>query len=69
MVKVSKVLGVSSGQTFKIEKIDSSSNKVTVKGDGSELINGNNEFDLLFQYESVEPTASPISDTGSDWLI
>lgn len=69
LIEVSKVLGDDSGQTFKIEKIDSSANKVTVKGNGSELINGDNEFDLLYQYESVEPTAAPIADTGSDWLI
>lgn len=57
------------GQDFIIQKIDSSSNKVTVDGNGSETINGTAECDLLFQYESVQPTATDKTQTGSDWLI
>lgn len=52
------------GQTFIIEKIDSSNNAVTIAGNGSETINGDPSFDLLLQYESVEPTS-----TGTGFLI
>lgn len=57
------------GRTSIIEKIDTSSNTVTVKGDGTELINGENTFVLLFEYESIEPTACNVALTGSDYLI
>lgn len=57
------------GQDFIIQKIDSSSNKVTVDGNGDELINGSAIFELLFQYESVQPTATDETQTGTDWLI
>lgn len=52
------------GQEFIIEKIDSSTNKVTVAGNGSETVNGDPSFDLLLQYESVQPRS-----TGSNYLI
>lgn len=51
------------GQTFIIEKIDSTDNYVRVAGD-SETINDDSYFDLLLQYESVEPTS-----TGDGYLI
>lgn len=64
LTTVLEALGVDSGQTFKIEKIDSTDNKVIIEGDDSETINGELTFELLLQYESVEPTAAP-----TEWLI
>ncbi len=52
------------GQEFIIEKIDSTDNVVTVTGDGVETVNGDPDFDLLLQYESIQPTS-----TGTGWLI
>lgn len=52
------------GQDMIIEKIDSTFNEVTVAADGSETINGDPSFDLLLQYESIQPTS-----TGAGWLI
>ena len=52
------------GQEFIIEKIDSTTNKVIVAGSGSETVNGDPSFDLLLQYESVQPRS-----TGSNYLI
>lgn len=52
------------GQEFIVEKIDSTTNKVIVAGDGSETVNGDPSFDLLLQYESVQPRS-----TGSNYLI
>lgn len=52
------------GQTYSIEKIDETSNIVKTTTSGSETINGDSSFDLLYQYESIKPTS-----TGSGWLI
>ncbi len=52
------------GQTFTIEKISDTTNKSTVAATGAETINGDPSFDLLLQYESVEPTS-----TGAGYLI
>lgn len=52
------------GQAFTIEKISDTTNKVTVAATGVETINGDPSFDLLLQYESVEPTS-----TGAGYLI
>lgn len=52
------------GQEFIVEKIDTSDNYVRVAGDGVETVNGDPYFDLLLQYESVQPRS-----TGSNYLI
>lgn len=52
------------GQTFTIEKIDDTDNKVIIVGSRAELINSDASFDLLLQYESVKPTS-----TGTGFLI
>lgn len=51
------------GQEFIVEKIDDTTNAVTVAGDG-ETVNGDPSFDLLLQYESVQPRS-----TGAGYLI
>ena len=57
------------GKTYIIEKIDSTTNIVTVDGSGAETINSDSQFDLLDQYESVEPTAILFSDFSTNWMI
>lgn len=52
------------GQTFIVEKISDTTNKSIVAATGTETINGDPSFDLLLQYESVEPTS-----TGAGYLI
>lgn len=52
------------GQEFIIEKIDSTTNTVTVAAQGSDTVNGDPSFDLLLQYESVQPRS-----TGTGYLI
>lgn len=52
------------GQEFIIEKIDSTTNTVTVAAQGSDTVNGDPSFDLLLQYESVQPRS-----TGAGYLI
>jgi hypothetical protein len=52
------------GQEFIVEKIDSTTNKVIVAGSGSDTVNGDPTFDLLLQYESVQPRS-----TGAGYLI
>lgn len=52
------------GQEFIVEKIDSTFNKVIVAGSGSDTVNGGPTFDLLLQYESVQPRS-----TGAGYLI
>lgn len=52
------------GQEFIVEKIDATFNEVTVAGSGSEKVNGDPSFDLLLQYESVQPRS-----TGTGYLI
>jgi len=57
------------GKTYIIEKIDDTTNIVTVDGNGAETINSDSQFDLLCQYESVEPTAILFSDFSTNWMI
>lgn len=52
------------GQEFIVEKIDTTFNKVIVAGAGSDTVNGDPSFDLLLQYESVQPRS-----TGAGYLI
>ena len=49
---------------FNIKKIDSSVNKVTVDGNGSETIDGSTTFDLTGEDESIT-----IHCDGSSWYI
>jgi hypothetical protein len=42
------------GLTFDIKKVDSSSNAVTIDGDGSDTIDGATTYALASQYEAVE---------------
>lgn len=53
-----------SGRLYNIKKTDSSANKVTVDGDGSETIDGDTTFEILQQDESVT-----IVCDGSNWYI
>lgn len=52
------------GQEFIIEKIDNTTNTVTVAAQGTDTVNGGPSFDLLLQYESVQPRS-----TGTGYLI
>ena len=52
------------GREFIIEKIDTSANVVRIAGNGIETVNGDPYFDLLLQYESVNPRS-----TGSEYII
>lgn len=53
-----------SGLIYAIIKTDSSANAVTVKGSGSENINGSNTFNLTAQYKVVI-----IWSDGTQWWI
>jgi len=52
------------GQQFIIKKTDSSSNTVTIDGNGSETIDGDTTLVINFQYDS----ATLVSD-GTSWSI
>lgn len=56
-------------RTYEIEKIDSTEFKGIVSGQSGELVNGESTFELLMQFESVKPTKTSLTITGSDWLI
>jgi len=53
-----------SGKTFRIRKTDSSTNAVTVDGDGTETINGSTTKLLISQHEEI----TIISD-NSNWIV
>lgn len=53
-----------SGRYFYIKKVDSSSNFVTLKGAGSETVDGATTFDLFVQWQAVM-----IVSDGSNWLV
>jgi len=52
------------GQSFKIKKIDSSSNTVTIDGNGSETIDGSTTQIIYFQYDAIE-----VHSDGTNWYI
>jgi len=54
----------STGLHYYIKKIDSSSNKVIVDGDGSETIDGSTTQDIISQYDTIE-----IVSDGTGWYI
>jgi len=54
----------STGLHYYIKKIDSSSNKVIVDGDGSETIDGSTTQDIISQYDTLE-----IVSDGTGWYI
>jgi len=55
----------SKGQTFNIKKTDTSSNKVTLSPDGTELIDGNASSDL----QGPAQVGANIYSDGSNWHI
>ena len=52
------------GRTYEIKKIDSSSNTVTIDGDGSETIDGATTQVIIFQYDGVQ-----LRSDGSGWVL
>ncbi len=52
------------GKTYVIEKIDETDNEVRVMAQTGETVNGDPYFDLLEQWESVDPTS-----TGTGYYI
>jgi len=68
-VDITVTLPASSDRTFIVQKIDSTSNKVIVVGQTGETINSDSSFEILWQYESIEPTKVNKAFTGTDWLI
>lgn len=59
------VADVGNGYQVTVQKVDSSSNVVTVDGSGSETINGNSDAPLDLQYQALFELRSD----GTQWLI
>jgi hypothetical protein len=53
-----------SGQVYNIKKVDSSSNTVTVAGDGAETVDGSNTQVIAVQYASLQ-----VQSNGYEWWI
>lgn len=60
----SSVYSLNVGQIFIFKKIDSTASILTIKADGSELIDGSNTYSLTSQYQSVT-----IQSKGDGYLI
>lgn len=54
----------SSGKIYKIKKIDSSLNAITVSGDGTDTIDGQSSYSINYQYQAIDLVCD-----GSAWYI
>ena len=57
-------VATSSGKCLWVKKTDSTVNWVTVKGNGAELIDASNTYDLKFQYNALQVVCD-----GTKWHI